>query len=60
MQEKKKPCKIVIRVKKNENWEVLQETERVEDAVLVVESILSFMRLSQIWFAIRLDTSELR
>ena len=60
MQEKNKSYRMVIRVKKNENWEVLQETENLEEAVLVVESILSFMRLAQICFDIRLDTSELR
>ncbi|HEL0291688.1 hypothetical protein AT54_01101 [Streptococcus equi subsp. zooepidemicus Sz12is] len=57
MQEKNKQCRIVIRVKKNENWHVIQQTDCLEDGILVVDSILSFMRLSQMRFEIRLDVS---
>ena len=57
MHEKNKQFMVTISMKKDENWHVLQQTNCLEDGILVVDSILSFMRLSQMRFEIRLDVS---
>lgn len=57
MHEKNKQFMVAISMKKDEKWHVIQQTDCLEGGILVVESILSFMRLSQMRFEIRLDVS---
>ena len=52
---KNKESNISISIQINEVWQVFQETDNLKDAVLVVESILSFMQLHQTFFTIRID-----
>lgn len=57
MHDNTKQIMVTISMKKDEKWHVIQQTDCLEDGILVVESILSFMRFSQMRFEIRLDVS---